>query len=316
MPLVAALLVAGPLATLAGLSSHPGISIRWNWPGLHAWYVGDVASFKVTVTNTSRRPSPVMTVKHSSPGLTFPDMTLPALSPGESASVTVQLELGHRRGRVPLEWALTGRNRLVGLEVSGAPRANTKPLFAVRPRPELPPAPVLRLLTRPAEDGSSHDVRGSADPLQLRDFVSGDAVSSVHWRSTARAGRPVILERDRPSGTRLVLLVGGSGSGPAWEATLARAAGLVEAARTAEIPVSVVADAPAEHLPPTPGHDLVQDWIAGLGEVGPAQPALIELALQRAAGGIVAVASAEPLLVASVAQAAGGATVLDLAQPW
>lgn len=323
MPLVAALIGAYGLASLAGLVSTR-LELRWAWPR-GVWMVGDEQWLRLHVTNATRRASAPVVVRLAGAG--FPEVVLPvpALAPGESTTVVAPLVPTQRRPETALTQRSLIQNRLLGRARGVRPGA-APVLPAVRPRPDLPPAYLLRQLAQPAEEGHGTGHRGRVDPLQVRHFVSGDAVSSVHWRSTARAGTPVVMEREQPASGTVVLLVCGTpaqglltadtGAADPWEQTVARAAGLVQAAQDQGTPVSVVAAASGEALPIAPTHGLVQDWLAGLGESGPAQPALVEEAVRRARGGLVAVLSQQPWLAAEVGAALTTGVVLDLAQPW
>ncbi|MDX6254347.1 MAG: hypothetical protein QOJ11_681 [Frankiales bacterium] len=316
MPLVAVVALACGLSPLAGLTGLKALDMKWEWPGGRSWYVGDTVFLRTTFTNSGSRATPVLTVRQQSPGLPTPDLTVPMLKPGETATVQAPLLLSARRGPAPIGRSIHLHNRLSG---RGHPvkEAQTQQLLpAVRPRPDLPPLRLLDPLARPAEEGLGTGRRGTADPLLLRHFASGDQVSSVHWRSTARAGLPVVMEREELACGVLVLLVAATGEGAAWEAAVARAAGMVQAAATLAVPLVVLAAAPARQLEGSPTQDVVQDWLAGLVLAGPAEPALLERAVSSAAGGLVAVLSADPLLAPAVAGAAACSVVDLLVTTW
>ncbi len=122
--------------------------------------------------------------------------------------------------------------------------------------------------------------------LGLRQFRAGDSRSAVHARSTARHGRPVVLERERETGPSLVLLCAGPGSGPAWETTVARSCALAEAAvRDGRPPRLLAGGTPA---PARPTAAAVLDWHAGLDACQPLDPrTLAEAARAAARGGTV-----------------------------
>lgn len=318
LPLVAVAALAVGLAPLAGLAGFKALAMSWHWPNNRPWYVGDEVYVRTTVTNNSRRTTPVLTVAAESPGLSLPTVTLPTLRPGETANVTAPFTLVARRGPAPMSRTTHAHNRLQGSGKAVKLAAVGTLMPAVRPRPVPPPARLLEQLSRPTEDGYGTGRKGGSDPLSLRRFASGDPVSAVHWRSTARAGVPIVMEREQLASGMLVLLVAASGEGAAWEAAIGRAAGLVQGASTLAVPVAVLAAAPAQQLAGNPSHDLVQDWLAGLGVAGPADPGLVGQAVRLAAGGVVAVLSCEPLLARAVAEAgADRRNVVDLlAAPW
>ena len=313
LPLVAVAALAIGLAPLAGLVGFRNLHLKWTWPSGTPWYVGDTVYFLTTVTNPSPRTSPTTTILVHSPGLALPVVTVPMLRPGEAARVSADLVLTARRGPAPLTRTTHAHNRLQGSGASAKTPSVGRLMPAVRPRPVPPPAQLLERLSRPSEEGFGTGRRGGSDPLSLRQFASGDPVSSVHWRSTARAGVPIVMEREQLASGVLVLLVAGGTDGEQWEAAIARAAGLVQAASTLAVPVAVVAAAPAEQLPQTPSYEAVQDWLAGLGVAGPVEPATVEQAVRLAAGGVVAVLSGERRLARGVVEAgADAACVVDL----
>lgn len=313
LPLVAVAALAVGLAPLAGLAGFKGLAMRWQWPSGLTWYIGDTMFLRTIVTNESNRSTPMITLRQVSPGLALPTVTVPMLRPGESSTVKAPLLLVARRGPAPISWTSHAHNRLHGGSLSLKPGTLTRMMPAVRPRPVPPPARLLERLSRPTEDGFGTGRKGGADPLSLRQFATGDPVSSVHWRSTARAGVPIVMEREQLASGRLVLLVAVSGEGQLWEAAIARAAGLVQAASTLAVPVAVVAAAPAAQLPGAPTHDLVQDWLAGLVVAGPADPSLVTQAVRLAAGGVVAVLTGEARLGNAVVRAgADERSMIDL----
>jgi uncharacterized protein (DUF58 family) len=313
LPLVAVAALAVGLAPLAGFLRLKALTLDWQWPTGQPWYVGDSVYLRTAATNNGKRTTPMVTIVAQSPGLPLPAVTVPMLRPGETTQVTARFPLAVRRGPAPMSRTTRAHNLLQGSGRAVNAASLGALLPAVRPRPVLPPADLLERLSRPTEDGFGTGRKGGSDPLSLRRFVSGDPVSAVHWRSTARAGVPIVMEREQLASGMLVLLVTTGGEGQLWETAIARAAGLVQAASTLAVPVAVVAAAPAEQLTGAPTHDLVQDWLAGLGVAGPGNPAQVAQAVRLAAGGVVAVLSAEPRIAASVREAgADPRCVVDL----
>jgi uncharacterized protein (DUF58 family) len=320
LPLVAVVALAVGLSGFLGRSRGSlSLAVQPRLPRRAVWYVGETMPVVVDVTNNGAKASPVLVVELTTVGLELLPVAVPELRPQERAAVGQLVTLTARRGPALVEPRIYRHNRLVGPDVVQIQTPSHGALLpVVRPRPDLPPAHVVDRMSRPSEEGRFSGRRGAGDPLSLRGFASGDPVSSVHWRSTARTGNPVVMEREQPLSGRLVLLVAGTGEGQEWEAAIARAAGLVQAAAATGVPVSVVAGPTASPLPAEPEHETVQDWLAGLEHTGPAQPADVVQAVRRAAGGLVAVLSIEPWLSQAV-RAAGAepGSVLDLtAAPW
>ena len=59
----------------------------------------------------------------------------------------------------------------------------------------------------------------------LRPYVAGDPLKTVHWPSSARAGRPMVIERVAEAADEVVVEVHEMAKGDRWEAALSRACG-------------------------------------------------------------------------------------------
>jgi uncharacterized protein (DUF58 family) len=75
---------------------------------------------------------------------------------------------------------------------------------------------------------------GANQPSGLRDFREGDEIRAVHWRATARRGRPVVTEWDASVGEGLELVLDRRADDDAFEASLSLVAALALAARDAK----------------------------------------------------------------------------------
>jgi hypothetical protein len=129
--------------------------------------------------------------------------------------------------------------------------------------------------------------------LGLRDWRSGDSARAVSARATARHGRPLVLERERDSGSALVLLAAGPGRGPAWEAAVSRAASLAVAALRDGTP-PLLLGAP----PPVRADSIgILDWFAGIDHAHGVDPAAVPAALRAAGGGTLVVLAPPELLI-------------------
>ena len=110
-----------------------------------------------------------------------------------------------RRGVVELGPLHVERTDVLGLAAAGRP-SGTVDRVLVHPR-------WRRLRTLPTGQASTPDsVRGGSRPgglafRSLRDYVPGDDVRHVHWRSTARSGRLLVREYSDTSDTRLTVLL-------------------------------------------------------------------------------------------------------------
>ena len=315
LPLVAVVALATGLAPFVGRVGRPvELRIRLQVPARIAWYVGDSYRLVVIVANRGQATTPMLSMALGSQGLDLKPFAVPELRHSEQVSIGQDVALTARRGAAQLDYTVTAYGLLAGRgRQLDSLTGNSLALPSVRPRPDLPPARLVDLLSRPCDEGRGSGRRGAGDPMSLRQFTAGDPVSSVHWRSSARAGSPVVMEREQPMSGLLLLLVAAAGEGAQWEAAVARAAGLVQAAAALAVPVEVLAGSGAPAGEPT--HDAVQDWLAGLQDAGAAGQDLVQQAVRAAGAGLVAVLSSDPGLARAVG--AGRADVVDLmADPW
>ncbi len=99
--------------------------------------------------------------------------------------------------------------------------------------PALVPLPQDLIPTGPAQNGQRVATRPSrsGDFYGLREFREGDDPRDIHWRTSARRGRPFVRECEDDSGrTALVVLEGGSADGDAaFEAAVSMAASIAVA---------------------------------------------------------------------------------------
>ncbi len=101
--------------------------------------------------------------------------------------------------------------------------ATAEVLVFPRPEPGLAKRRVSgRGLGRPdrARAGRGGDFRG------LREYVPGDPLRDLHWPTSARAGRPMVIVRNQEVADEVVVDVI-EARGPAWERSLSRAAGQI-----------------------------------------------------------------------------------------
>jgi uncharacterized protein (DUF58 family) len=128
------------------------------------------------------------------PGAAF----LPLLRPGESDSVTAE-HLFARRGVYRLEWITLATRFPFGLFLKERDIRQPAELV-VWPRTDRPVRPIRRAGGRAprAEPTRALPAAGERGSFRgLRPYRPGDEPRDVHWRSTARAGEPIIREFDR-----------------------------------------------------------------------------------------------------------------------
>ena len=161
-------------------------------------HVGSTCRVELTIVNRSPHRSPVAVVSDPVGDGQQARLRLAPIAPGARTSMRYRLPVGHR-GIVsvgPLRVEVTDP---FGLSRQVAPSGTTLEVIvlpAIVPLEPIPPAPGdepdtsrlhQRTLATANEEFSS-----------LREFSPGDDIRKVHWRSTARAGRPIIRHFDEP----------------------------------------------------------------------------------------------------------------------
>ena len=236
----------------------------------------------LTICNEGRRTTAPCLVRDRSDHLSELVLAVPALRPGDEVRARVQ-RTALRRGVWDRGEAIVSSTAPLGL------LQVTRDLTiegTVVVHPEV--GPVRRVLGAMAHLAGEVPLSlpgAGTEVLGLRDWRSGDSARSVSARATARHGRPLVLEREREAGSGLVLVAGGPGSGPTWEAAVSHAASLT---------LQALADGTIPLLfgPPPPGRmdrTGLLDWFAGVDRVRGVDPDSMSAALRAAGGGTLVV---------------------------
>lgn len=241
---------------------------------------GGVAEQTLTIRNRGRRSTPPLLLTDRTPGLTPVTVAVPGLPPGGQTAARLE-RTAVARGRVlqgevelattaPLGMLLLCRSVAVGGPFVVAPAAARAPGLPAGGE---------------GTGSSSQPVAGAGtEVLGLRPFRSGEALTALHARATARHGRPVVLERERETGAGLVVLCTGPGRGADWEAAVEQACAFAEAAVRDGRPPRLLATGLRAPVRPTAA--AVLDWHAGLdGAVPLDRPTLTEAVREAARGG-------------------------------
>lgn len=134
-----------------------------------------------------------------------PEFPVPDLPPRGRAEVTVRLEPA-RRGRLSLPAVLFARADPLGLAKSCVREPQPQSILVL---PKRYPVPGLSLPgSRRYHQGGvalSSSVGESQEFMGLRDYRAGDAPRRIHWRSWAKAGKPVVKEYEDEYFTRHAL---------------------------------------------------------------------------------------------------------------
>ncbi|MET8091377.1 DUF58 domain-containing protein [Micromonospora sp. NPDC005220] len=218
---------------------------------------GEPASMTVTVRNTGRLRSANLLAEDRCGERTVPVPVL-RLRPGRDTEVRYDVPTD-RRGVVPVGPLRVTRRDPLGLVALARPYGAAVPVW-VHPR-------IHPLTAVPRGAGRSLDGRvdgvphGSITFDSLREYVVGDELRRVHWRTSARVGELMVRENVDTSLPRLVVLLDNrvaahpqrvGGVAESFESACEAAASIVTAAHRADLPVLLlfVAADPADAEPP------------------------------------------------------------------
>jgi hypothetical protein len=166
------------------------------------------ATVVLTVGNASALPTAPLEVRDRVPAALGGSRTVRRrpLGPRGRTTVTRQL-VGLQRGRVevgPCEitvrdpFGLARRRRVLG----GTSRVTVHPRVW-----ELPPGVALGGATASGSDGRRRLTPGGEDLADIREYVRGDDLRSVHWPSTAHRGKLMVRQSESPEAPRAVLVL-------------------------------------------------------------------------------------------------------------
>ncbi|TQJ23813.1 uncharacterized protein (DUF58 family) [Micromonospora sp. A202] len=230
---------------------------------------GEPASITLTVRNSGRLRSANLLAEDRCGDCTVPVPVL-RLRPGRDTEVRYDVPT-HRRGVVPIGPLRVTRRDPLGLVALARPYGATVPVW-VYPR-------VHPLTAVPTGAGRSLDGRvdgvphGSITFDSLREYVVGDELRRVHWRTSARVGELMVRENVDTSLPRLVVLLDNratahpervGGVVESFESACEAAASIVTAAHRADLPVVLLSAAAEPAAPVTPGGE-----VDGGGALGP-----------------------------------------------
>ncbi|MBB5868616.1 uncharacterized protein (DUF58 family) [Allocatelliglobosispora scoriae] len=221
---------------------------------------GESALGRVTFRNTGRTRTPAVTAYDAVSGQLAVPVALVALDPGGTRFRTYPLPT-QRRGRYEIGPLTIRREDPLGLARRSAVMATVEELWVL---PKL--HPVRRV---PSGRGSGHGAataetlfRGSSDFRSLREYVLGDEVKNLHWKSTARAGQLMVREFTDPWRPSVTILLDNRAlalSPDAFEEAVEVAASVHRAAVRADCVVTLALTAPDPGGPAGARHHLDRD---------------------------------------------------------
>ena len=248
--------------------------------------VGDDIDALVQVSNTSTSWTPMVHCTYQVALLDDVTFLIDALPPRGSASVALPLT-AVSRGFASGSIAELSTSAPLGLRLRK--RTVDVPLRLIV-HPQQVPAPVPP--PRAGADSTEWLVsRAGTDVHGVREWRPGDDASQVHWRSSARRGRLVVLEREIPKAGGLALVLAAASAQDDFEMVAAvgawTGANAVRAGREVLLVAAITGGA-------TPGPDdatTILDWCAQSSAALPTEEQLRGAFAFAGRGGDVAVAA-------------------------
>lgn len=200
---------------------------------------GETAVSELVITNDGRRRSGA-TVGQEHVGDHQITVDIPALDPGESASVENEIATA-RRGIYTLGPLTVRRGDPIGLARRGDVRSATTRLVV---HPEVHNVSPFPAGIRRDMEGlpSGEAAEGGITFSNLRDYVAGDDLRLVHWRSSARVGKLMVrhnIDVHRPRTSVILDTTASVYDSVSFEDAVRAAASVVVAAMSRRFPFTL-----------------------------------------------------------------------------
>ncbi len=205
---------------------------------------------------------------------------VPPLAPGAERAVTLTLT-PRRRGRIELAGLALGRTDPLGL-VRGLVRVPLAARVTALPRRYRLPPLALPGRRKHQRGGLSFvsSVGDSEEFLALREYRPGDPLQHIHWKSFARAGRPIVKEYQDEFFERHALVLDTAsrdGEDDAFEDAVAAAASFVHTIDTQECLLDLLfVGGEVRRFSAGRGQLHAEHMLEVLAGVGPSAPAAFE----------------------------------------
>ena len=201
---------------------------------------GDPAVAQVTVRSAEGRGLPALQLRDHVAGEPV-DVVLPRLAAGQVCETSYDLPT-NRRGVVEIGPLSVVRQDPFGLTRATAKRNDTTETLWVYPR--IHQVTPLSSGRRRDLDGPTHDgASGSITFHALREYVNGDDLRLIHWRSTARTGTLMVRQQADPSQPQTTIVLdthAASYEGDSFEDAVDAVASLVVASTSRRFPVRLL----------------------------------------------------------------------------
>ncbi|WP_409073274.1 DUF58 domain-containing protein [Micromonospora chalcea] len=235
---------------------------------------GEPAAMELTVRNTGRLRAANLVAEDRCAGALVP-VPLLRLRPGRDTVVRYDVPT-HRRGVVPVGPLRVVRRDPLGLVALARGYGGTVPVWV---HPRIHPLSAVPTGAGRSLDGRTDSVpHGSITFDSLREYVVGDELRRVHWRTSARVGELMVRENVDTSLPRLVVVLDNrasahpgrvGGVAESFEAACEAAASVVAAAVREDLPVQLLLVVPAEVEPEGAAGPLDRLAAVELADAGP-----------------------------------------------
>ncbi|MGV9764985.1 DUF58 domain-containing protein [Micromonospora tulbaghiae] len=215
---------------------------------------GEPAAMELTVRNTGRLRAANLVAEDRCAGALVP-VPLLRLRPGRDTVVRYEVPT-HRRGVVPVGPLRVVRRDPLGLVALTRGYGGSVPVWV---HPRIHPLSAVPTGAGRSLDGRTDSVpHGSITFDSLREYVVGDELRRVHWRTSARVGELMVRENVDTSLPRLVVVLDNralahpdraGGVAESFESACEAAASVVAAAVREDLPVQLLLVVPAEVEP-------------------------------------------------------------------
>ncbi|MFJ8830745.1 DUF58 domain-containing protein [Micromonospora aurantiaca] len=235
---------------------------------------GEPAAMELTVRNTGRLRAANLVAEDRCAGALVP-VPLLRLRPGRDTVVRYDVPT-HRRGVVPVGPLRVVRRDPLGLVALARGYGGTVPVWV---HPRIHPLSAVPTGAGRSLDGRTDSVpHGSITFDSLREYVVGDELRRVHWRTSARVGELMVRENVDTSLPRLVVVLDNrasahpgraGGVAESFESACEAAASVVAAAVREDLPVQLLLVVPAEVEPAGAAGPLDRLAAVELADAGP-----------------------------------------------
>ncbi|HEV7761746.1 MAG TPA: DUF58 domain-containing protein [Acidimicrobiales bacterium] len=225
------------------------LALLWTWPRSRVAVErtispervvrGEPAEARLSVANLTRRRLPALRLRDRV-GARYVDVMLPRAAPGATGQTSYELPT-ERRGIVEVGPLAVIRRDPFGLTRSARRHGSTETLWVY---PRIHQVAPLASGRRRDLEGPTHDnASGNITFHALREYVTGDDLRLIHWRSTARTGTLMVRQQADPSQPHVTIVLDthtGSFDDDAFEAAVEAAASLVVASTSRRFPVRLL----------------------------------------------------------------------------